>query len=178
MFRTNEERRSRRSVAIYVFGFLLIVGLAFWGVVDGGVTVWAGSARAEPNGTVPGTLPEPVRAKVTFVHAAPFATPTDATAIDLCSQADAVIDDMTGIVFQQVEPLIIDPGTYSWKIALSNSSCADVLLHLPELKLAPGSHTLVVITGDGVNYPIDSVVTTLNPGGVILYFPIMAYQEE
>lgn len=170
----SHDSRPRRHGLVYVFGFLLIIGLASLSVW--GADVAAQGSEVAPNGTVPGTLPEPLRARVTFVHAAPFATPIEATAIDICDQANRVVDAMTGIVFQQVEPLIIDPGTYRWKVATSGSSCTNSVLELPELKLAPGSQTLVVITGDGTSYPIDSVVTTLNAGGSILYLPIIARQ--
>ncbi len=171
----SHESRLRCHIFVYVFGFLLVIGLAALSVW--GTEVAAQATAAAPNGTVPGTLPEPLRARITFVHAAPFATPLEATAIDVCDQADQVVDAMTGLIFQQVELLVIDPGTHRWKAAMSGSSCANVVLELPELKLAPGSQTLVVITGDGVNYPIDSIVTTLNAGGVTLYFPIIARQE-
>jgi hypothetical protein len=176
MLRSRDSRQLYRSVLIYVSGFLLIVGLASTNAWDAHVA--AQGSEIAPNGTVPGTLPESLRARVTFVHAAPFAAPIAATAIDLCDQADRVVDDMTGIIFQQVEPLIIDSGTFRWKVATSGSSCAGAVLELSELRLAPGSHTLVVITGDGVGYPIDSIVTTLNPGGGIWHLPIIIASQE
>lgn len=175
MLHSHTVRQVRRSVLIYVLGFLLIVGLA--ALSAWGADAAAQGAESAPNGTVPGTLPEPLRAKVTFIHAAPFATPISATAIDVCNQSNQLVDAMTGIVFQQIELLTIDPGTYLWKIATTGSSCTNAVLALPELKLAPGSQTLVVITGDGSNYPIDSVITTLIPGGGIWYLPIIAKQE-
>jgi hypothetical protein len=173
-----EHRRFSGSDMVYVLGFLLLIGLA-------SLHSWGGQASAQgsdadvimPGGTVPGTVPPPLRARVTFVHAAPFTTPIEATAIDICDQADQVVDDLTGIVFQQSELLTLDPGTYNWSVASTGSNCEGVVLVLPTLRLENASHTLVVITGDGVNYPIDTIVTILDAGGTTLYFPIMARQE-
>ncbi|GIK73850.1 MAG: hypothetical protein BroJett021_28380 [Chloroflexota bacterium] len=169
-------RQLRRRILIYAFCFLLIVGFAALSVSE--MDVAAQSSEITPNGTIPGLFPEPLRARVTFLHAAPFATPVGATAIDICDQEDQVIGDMTGIVFQQVELLVIDPGAYRWKAAMSGSSCVDLVLELPELRLAPGSQTLVVITGDRADYPIDSIVTTLNPGGGFWHLPIIIVDPE
>lgn len=176
MLDSRGSRQLRRRILIYAFCFLLIVGFAALSV--SGMDVAAQSSEITPNGTIPGLFPEPLRARVTFLHAAPFATPVGATAIDICDQEDQVIGDLTGIVFQQVELLVIDPGAYHWKAAMSGSSCVDLVLELPELRLAPGSQTLVVITGDRADYPIDSIVTTLNPGGGFWHLPIIIVDPE
>ncbi|MFZ1771622.1 MAG: hypothetical protein WAU00_20600 [Caldilinea sp.] len=178
MLYPSQQRRLIGRSLVYVVGFLLFIGLA-------SLQAWHGSAMAQGSdagvavggttpGTIPGTVPPPLRAQVTILHAAPFATPLAATAIDICDQADAVVDGLAGILFQQVAQVVLDPGTYDWHVATTGSNCGGVILVLPTLKLANASHTLVAITGDGVNYPVESVVTALDAGGANLYLPLTA----
>lgn len=178
MFHPTQQRGLVGRSLMYVVGFLLFIGLASW-------QFWSGEAMAQASdaglavgetapGTVPGTVPPRLRAQVTILHAAPFATPLAATAVDICDQTNAVVDGLTGLLFQQIAQVVLDPGTYDWRVATTGSNCGGVILVLPPLHLANASHTLVAITGDGVNYPVESVVTALDAGGANLYLPLTA----
>lgn len=72
----------------------------------------------------------------------------------------------------------VAPGTTTWSVAAADGTCSNALLALPTLVLPPASHTLIAITGDGVNYPIESVIVALEAGGLILYAPLIANQAE
>lgn len=168
-------RRPTGGILFIVFLSLLWMSFTF-------PAPWGGQATAhdvDAGMTVPGgTIPPLLQARVTFVHAAPFATPPAATAVDVCDQAAQVVEGLNGIIFQQTETVFLDPGQYTWVVAKADSNCANTLVTLPVLDLPWSSHLLIVLTGDDVNYPIEAVVSTLEPGtGATQYFPLILFQE-
>lgn len=168
--------RMRGRSLLYAIGFMLLMGIAALHFVNDSAFAQGIDTPANgiaPSGTLPGTLPPQLVAKVTFVHAAPFASPASATAVDICDGQNQVVDELTGLVYQQSEDLYLDPGSYDWHVALTGSNCTNVVLALPELNLANTSETLVVITGNGNDYPIEALVVTLKAGGSNMYFPII-----
>lgn len=89
-----------------------------------------------------------------------------------------MVEGLDGIIFQQTETVFLAPGQYTWVVAEAGSNCANTLVALPVLDLPWSSHLLIVLTGDGVNYPIEAVVSTLERGrGAIQYFPLILFQE-
>ncbi|MBO9391433.1 MULTISPECIES: hypothetical protein [Caldilinea] len=165
----------KRLPWVYVVGFLLVIGLAIVAPHGGNASAQGGPGAASP--TI-GTIPPPLLAKVTVLHAAPFdATPAN-TAVDVCDLNLQVVPGLNGIVYQETRTLQVEPGPKAWNVAAADGTCSNVLLSLPTLMLPPASHTLIAITGDGVNYPVESVIVTLEAGGLILYAPLIANQAE
>jgi hypothetical protein len=167
--------RLMRVPWVYVVGFLFVIGLAVWAPSRGNAFAQGGPGAASP--TI-GTIPPPLLATVTVLHAAPFdATPAN-TAVDVCDLNNQVLPGLAGVVYQEARTVQVEPGPKSWSVAAADGTCSAVLLALPTLTLPPASHTLIAITGDGVNYPVESVVVTLEAGGLILYAPLIANEVE
>ncbi len=160
---------------VYSLLCLLLIGLAVPYALHGE----AAATGVEAGMTVPGgTIPPPPQARVTFVHAAPFAAPPAATAVDVCNQSAEVVEGLAGIVYQQTESIVVSPGQVEWVIAEAGSACTNVLVTLPVLDLPWESHKLIVLTGDGVNYPLEVAISILEPGlASTLYFPIILFQQ-
>lgn len=165
--------RLMRVPWVYVVGFLFVIGLAVWVPSRGNAFAQGGPGAASP--TI-GTIPPPLLATVTVLHAAPFDPTPVNTAVDVCELNNQVLPGLAGVVYQEARTVQVEPGPKTWSVTTADGTCSAVLLALPTLTLPPASHTLIAITGDGGNYPVESVVVTLEAGGLILYAPLIADQ--
>ena len=81
--------------------------------------------------------PAPTSAKLRVSHLAPFATPSSATAVDICTDTNTpVIEGLTYL--SSTAYLELAPATYDLKIAVSGSDCATVALDLAPFTLRAG----------------------------------------
>jgi hypothetical protein len=161
---------------VYPFLFLLLLALAS---ASGS---WVDAAELDetvPGGTIPpgGTLPAPLTptpgsALVRVLHLAPFDSVIANTAVDTCTQANAPVVGLTGLVYlEQSGYLTLTPGVYDWKV--STPGCGITVLDLPAFTLQPGTVLTLLIVGGG-SQPFSSVLL-VDRGGVqsTLYLPII-----
>ncbi len=128
-----------------------------------------------PPGTIPpGTVPPPNQAKVTIIHAAPFAPILADTAIDVCTQSGLLVPGLGNIKYLENVVGILPPGEYDVKIAKTGTNCSDVVLDIAPITLQAGQEVILIITGDGVNQPLGSLLVITNPGQLKIYLPIIA----
>jgi hypothetical protein len=100
------------------------------------------------------------KALITIGHLAPFAPTGDATAVDICTDANAVV--LGGVEYPNVAAnLPLDPGVYDLKIALAGTGCAAVALDLPPVVLSAGEiydiFAIGTLTGA---FPLETTTTT------------------
>jgi len=131
-----------------------------------------------PGGTLPAPLtPAPGLALVRVLHLAPFNSLIANTAVDICTQANAPVVGLTGLVYlEQSGYLTLTPGVYDWKV--STPGCGTVVLDLPAFTLQPGTVLTLLIVGGG-NQPLSSVVV-VDRSGVqsTLYLPIIGRSKN
>lgn len=162
---------------VYPLLFLLLLALAN---ASGSWVDAAGLDETVPGGTIPpgGTLPAPLTpapgtALVRVLHLSPFNSVIANTAVDICTQANAPVVGLTGLVYlEQSGYLTLTPGVYDWKV--STPGCGTTLLDLPAFTLQSGTVlTLLFVGGD--NQPFSSVLL-VDRGGVqsTLYLPLIA----
>ena len=84
--------------------------------------------------------------KLRITHLAPFAAPSEATGIDICSDAGAVV--LPGLIYLETSDYLqFAPGIYDLKVAISGTNCADVVLDLPPVSLRAGQVADVIARG-------------------------------
>ena len=87
--------------------------------------------------------PAPTSAKLRVSHLAPFATPSSATAVDICTDTNTpVIEGLTYL--SSTAYLELAPATYDLKIAVSGSDCATVALDLAPFTLRAVTAALAI----------------------------------
>ena len=88
------------------------------------------------------------KALVTIGHLAPFASPSAATAVNICT--DAGVPLLSNVEYGSVEAnLALDPGIYDLKIVPAAAGCGTAALDLPPLILAAGDIRDVFAIGLG-----------------------------
>lgn len=75
-------------------------------------------------------------AKVRIAHLSPFAADLEATKVDLCTDAGAVVAG--GLPYKGVINPVLPAGDYDLKIAVAGTNCETVALDLPSIRLADG----------------------------------------
>ncbi len=100
------------------------------------------------------------KALLTIGHLAPFATDVNATAVDICTDAGAIL--LPNVKYPQVAAnLPLDPGVYNLKIAIGGTKCATVALDLPPVQLvAGGIYNAFAIGLNNAAYPLEATTTT------------------
>ena len=100
------------------------------------------------------------KALLTIGHLAPFATNVNATAVDICTDAGAIL--LPSVKYPQVAAnLPLDPGVYDLKIAIAGTNCATVALDLPAVQLvAGGIYDAFAIGLNNAAYPLEVKTTT------------------
>lgn len=167
----------RRTV--YGLAFLLLCAMALSGVWFSD-DVLAENAQPvgntiPPGGTVP-PAPEPLpnQGQVNIIHVAPFASELIDTGIQIC---DVYGLSVTNYLYYQQESgyLNLPFGTYDWYVAEAGSSCGAPLpgLDMPPFFVADGTRLAIVIFGDIVNQPLDSMVLIERFGEARYLLPLM-----
>ena len=100
------------------------------------------------------------KALLTIGHLAPFAANVNATAVDICTDAGAVL--LPNVKYPQVAAnLPLDPGVYNLRIAIAGSNCATVALDLPPVALLAGQvYDVFAIGLNNTAYPLEVTSTT------------------
>jgi len=102
------------------------------------------------------------KALLTVGHLAPFAADTNATAVDICTDAGAVV--IANLKYPQVAAnLELAPGLYNLKIAAQGSNCSVVALDLPGFRLVAGDVRDAFAIGKslaGGAFPVQLATTT------------------
>jgi hypothetical protein len=162
--------------AVWTLLFVVLVGLATFNLFGAPVRAETGTV---PAGTIPpgGTLPPPQinpdQGQLRVLHLAPFATPPANTAVDLCTDGGAPLTGFTNMIYlQQVGYLPLPAGVYDLKVM--TPGCGATIFDLPPFTLYKGSVLTILITGDGVNYPVTTALNVDNPGfSITIYFPLI-----
>lgn len=162
--------RRRTSTMLYVAAFVFVLVLASMSLLSREAI-----AQFDPLGGTapPGTLPPPLRAQVTFIHAAPVFSDTQMTAIDVCNEDGQVVNNLQGVVYGQSETFTTDSGVLDWKVAVAGSGCSTLVKDIPPFKIGNGGHAIVVAIGDVINQPLDTLVIIPNQGGGYLHMPYL-----
>ncbi|MBW7885604.1 MAG: DUF4397 domain-containing protein [Caldilineaceae bacterium] len=135
----------------------------------------AGVAVEPAGATLPsGTVPPPLLATITVIHAAPFSSTVAATAVDFCDETGDVITELAGLVYRDDVTVTVAPGTYDWQITEAGSNCTVQYVDLPAFTVPNGGIRSVVFIGDGTNQPLEGLVITSVLGGVDLYMPLVS----
>ncbi|MEZ4614347.1 MAG: hypothetical protein R2867_02370 [Caldilineaceae bacterium] len=104
---------------------------------------------------------------------APISADWAATEVDICAAVGDPVPGLTGLHYLESSGyLALAPGTYDW--AVGTPGCTTVLLDLPPFLLASGSVSTILIVGDNVNQPLNSVFLVDILGQVYqLYLPLI-----
>ena len=162
---------------VWTLLFVVLVGLATINLFGAQVKANAGTV---PGGTIPpgGTLPpppsDPNQGYLRVLHLAPFAVPPANTAVDLCTDGGAPVSGFINMLYQQeIGYLPFPAGVYDLQVM--TPGCGTTIFDLPAFMLYKGSALTIIITGDGVNYPVTTALNVDNPGfPITLYFPLIS----
>lgn len=161
------------------FGLLILILTTALCLLTYATWLKSGVAAAEVNGSVPpGTIPPGPetpsdKAKITVIHAAPFAAVVDDTAVDICTSDGTVVSGLEGLKYLGNASVFVSPGNYDLAVAKAGTSCATTLLDLAPLTLANQQEVVLVLTGDGTNQPVDALLLVIKAGTNVYYMPIM-----
>lgn len=159
----------------------------FWGLVGlfillAAVGLFGGSAFAEeagssssPFSTVPpgGTVPLPLLSKLTVIHAAPFTNDVDASGVDICTDDNLPVINLANLKYLQQKSTYLMMGEYNLKASQAGAGCSGVLIDIDPFAVANGGEYLLILTGDGVNQPFDSLLITIEQGSGNYYLPLI-----
>jgi len=161
---------------LYITVFATLVALA-------GISLLSPQANAGatiPGGTVPpGTLPPPGPAgqgQVNVIHLAPFDPVIANTAVDVCTEAGTPVTGATNLHYlEQSGYLTLPQGNYDWKVM--TPGCGSLIVNLDPFTLFDQAVLSVLIIGDGVNQPFDSVLIVQDRGlSLKKYLPLIYKQ--
>jgi hypothetical protein len=130
---------------------------------------------AAPFTTVPpgGTIPMPLLSKVTVVHAAPFTSDVSASGVDICTEDNLVVANLSNLKYLDQRATFLTQGEYDWKATQAGSSCSTTLIDIAPFAVANGGEYVLILTGDGTNQPLDSLLVTIEQGGPNVYLPLI-----
>ena len=165
------------------FGFLILMLTTALCLLTYATWLKSGVAAAEVNGSVPpGTIPPGPetpsnKAKITVIHAAPFASVVTDTAVDICTSDGTVVSGLAGLKYLDNASVFVSPGNYDLAVAKAGTNCATTVLDLAPLTLANLQEVVLVVTGDGTNQPVDALLLVTKAGTNVYYMPIVARQD-
>lgn len=164
----------RRSLFITLFAALVaLAGISL-------ISPQANAGATIPGGTVPpGTLPPPGpsgQGQVNVIHLAPFDPVIANTAVDICTEAGTPITGATNLQYlEQSGYLLLPQGNYDWKVM--TPGCSSLIVNLEPFTLFDQAVLSVLIIGDGVNQPFDSVLIVQDRGiSLKKYLPLIFNQ--
>ena len=164
----------RRSLFITLFATLVaLAGISL-------LSPQANAGATIPGGTVPpGTLPPPGpsgQGQVNVIHLAPFDPVIANTAVDICTEAGTPVTGATNLHYlEQSGYLLLPQGNYDWKVM--TPGCSSLIVNLEPFTLFDQAVLSVLIIGDGVNQPFDSVLIVQDRGiSLKKYFPLIFNQ--
>ena len=176
--------QQHRSLALAAALGLVILGLAFFAApsttrAEDGTDSAVGAAG--PGTTVPGTVPPgtvpPIPSlapSVTFVHAASFNADVALTAVDVCTDAGAVVSGLGNVVYGEARTLYFNPASFDWNIARAGTNCTDVLVDIAPFGLGYGAVKVLVFAGDGSTQPLGVIDVFAREGGRALFMPFVS----
>lgn len=107
------------------------------------------------------TPPPAGQVKVRVVHAAPFGSTDEATAVSIRTDGGDIVGGLSSVPFRGASPFLALPAaTYDLKVATPDGSTN--LIDLAPVNLAAGTIITVAAVGDGANQPLGFVGL---PGG-------------
>jgi hypothetical protein len=124
------------------------------------------------------TVP-PGKALITIGHLAPFASPADATAVNICTDDGIQVPGLQNVKFGDVAAnLPFDPGVYDLKVVPAANGCGAAAFDLPPLILAAGDIRDVFAIGLGnAAFPFTvASMTGIQPTNA-LFFPYIAFNQ-
>lgn len=162
---------------LFLFVFLALTSV-YLAQQPGSATA-ADAQGTTPGGTIPpgGTLPSPVidpeQGQVRVIHLAPVAVDLGDTTVDICTEADVPVTDLTGLQYgEQSSYVAFAPGAQDWYVG--TPGCSTNLVDIPLFYLARGSAITIIISGDGTNQPLRTLFLVDATGEVYkLYLPII-----
>ena len=163
------------NFAIFLFiALLLLFFTGYWQQHASAATVMSANGTIPPGTIPPAATPPADKARITVIHAAPFAADIANTALDICTQEGTVVSGLAGLKYLDNASIFVNPGSYDLKIADAGSNCTALRLDLAAFTLITQEEVVLVITGDGSNQPLDALLYVANPGAHTLYLPIIA----
>jgi hypothetical protein len=180
--------QQHRSLALAMALGLVILGLAFFAApsatrAEDGTDPAVGAA--DPGTTVLGTVPPgtvppipSLQPSVTFVHAASFNANLALTAVDVCTEAGAVVTGLENVVFGEARTLYFNPASFDWKIARAGTNCTDVLVDIAPFGLGYNAVKVLVFAGDGSNQPLGVIDVFAREGGGVLFMPLITVNHR
>lgn len=175
LLQTGSRRTQVIGVALGLFILLAIAGFL-------GQPAFAENAGRDalpfttvPPGTIPpgGTIPLPLLSKVTVVHAAPFTNDVSASGVDICSEGNLPVVNLSNLKYLDQNSTFLMQGEYDWKAAQAGSNCSVLLIDIDPFQVANGGEYVLILTGDGTNQPLDSLLMTVQQGGPNVYLPLI-----
>jgi hypothetical protein len=153
---TGEQGWHRPRPWIWITALLLV--LLASGALYGGVSASEESETIPPGGTVPPPPIDFTNGFIRVVHAAPFASDINATAVDICDENNTPIAGLTGLTYlSQSNYLPFAPDAYDWYVG--TPGCGQQLLDIPAFTLFRDTALTLFILGDNNNQPLTTVLS-------------------
>jgi hypothetical protein len=106
--------------------------------------------------------------QVRITHLAPFASTSEGTEVDICTEAGQVVTGLANIPYKASTGYLgLPAGDYDLKVTAADGTCGTTLIDVPAFTLDEGMVLDVFAIGDGVNQAPSIVVNDQTPAAPV-----------